>query len=157
MSIFCVQRSIQELTPSNSGKYDREIHVFHEGVRETLHEDVRHYGSDSANEEEEDEAIINLALRKLALRSNDSPDEGCGAEYFRIGANELIRLVGRAHIPRKEKAKSSKRHKIYKEALLDVGEHPGLNTKLCSSGEHRGNDLTEKQSSWRYYQTRLAR
>ena len=52
--------------------------------------------SECADEEEEGKTIVHLAVRELALRTNDAPDDGRRAEDRRAGAGEAALSLARA-------------------------------------------------------------
>ena len=89
---------------------------------ELLVQHVLDDGGDGANEEEEGKAVVHLAVRELALRTNDTPDDGRRAEDGRAGAGEAALGLARAN-------------------ALDVREQPRLHAKLHSAGDDGRNDL----------------
>ena len=90
------------------------------------HERVRaaygHNGSDKANNEEEEQAVVDLALRELACWADKTPDDGGRAKHLRAGADEAVVLVRRAD-------------------AFDVGEHPSLHAELDCSGDDSSDHL----------------
>jgi len=113
---------------ASSAEDDGEVDVAHEAVGELLCQEKSENGHDEADEEEDTESIVDLALRELPSRSDNTPDNTGGTKYFGGRTDEAIRLVGVTHI-------------------RDVAEHPGLDTKLDGSGKHGGDDLTPEHSS----------
>lgn len=64
------------------------------------------------------------------LGTDDTPDDGRGAEHLGAGADEAVLLCGTAH-------------------AFDVGEHPRLHAKLSGGGEDGGDDLPPEHGTRR--------
>jgi hypothetical protein len=76
-------------------------------------------------EEKVQQAVVELPVRERARRTDDTPDNGCGGEDFSVRAGETIGLMRMAHV-------------------LDVGEHPRLNTELYCASNDGCDHLTPK-------------
>lgn len=101
---------------------DGPVDVLEDRVVELVLEEAGEDGREEADEEEEDEAVVDLPLRELARGADDTPDNGCRAEHLRRGASEAVLLCRVAHI-------------------LDVREHPRLHTELDGTSDDGGDDL----------------
>jgi len=66
----------------------------------------------------------------LALRANDTPDDGGRAKHLGIRTDKAIRLGSRAH-------------------AFDVGEHPGLNAELSCPRYNDCEDLAPEHNTGR--------
>lgn len=55
-------------------------------------------GKNGADEEEEQQAVVDLAVGKLALGPNDSPDDTGGEEHPSVGTGVVVFLGGRAQV-----------------------------------------------------------
>ena len=86
--------------------------------------------SECADEEEEGKTIVHLAVRELALRTNDTPDDRRSAEHLRAGANEATFSLGGTD-------------------ALDVGEQPSLDTELDGTADDGRNDLAPEHGARR--------
>ena len=84
--------------------------------------------SERADEEEEGKTIVHLAVRELALRTNDAPDDGRRAEDRCAGTTKAVLLVLRTDVG-------------------NVGKHPGLNSKLHCACDSCSEDLASKHRS----------
>ena len=62
---------------------DREVDVLDERVGPLERSSVADAGQDGADEEEEHGAVVDLAVRELALRADDTPDDRRRAEHLR--------------------------------------------------------------------------
>ena len=83
---------------TSSGVDDWEVDVLEPGVGPAASEVVRNNGGDSSDEEEEEETVVDLSFGELTTRTDETPDDGSRSEDFGRRANEVIRLVGVAHV-----------------------------------------------------------
>ena len=107
---------------TRAAKNDREVDVADEAEFPLALDQVLHERAKEANEEEVQQAVEQSAAGELQPRPDDAPDNGSRAEHLRRGADEAVLLVSGAHV-------------------LDVGEHPGLDTELDGTGDDGGDDL----------------
>ena len=107
---------------ADAGEDDGEVDVLDDAVRPLERDGVRRAGEERADEEEEHEPVVDLPARELPLRADDAPDDRRRPEDGRAGADEAVRLRGRAHV-------------------LDVREHPCLDAELHRARDDRGDDL----------------
>ena len=70
--------------------HNQQPHFFPKKKGDTHSKD----GSQETSKEEEDQAVVNLAVRELAGGSNNTPDDGGGTKDLSGGADE----IGRAHV-----------------------------------------------------------
>ena len=128
-------------------KNDREAEVLEEIDPELFVQYPLNERRDGPSQEEEHEAIVQLALREQTLWPNHTPletnkhieqtkkkkntnvpetyDNRCGAENGGRRADKAVCLGGRAEV-------------------LDVGEHPRLHAELHGSSDDRRDDLAEE-------------
>ena len=94
----------------------RLLDVLSEAVRVLLRERPGNDGSDCADKEEEHErtmghpvsfrhrkcmwcySLVDLSVRELQLRADDTPDNASGEEHLGVRARESVLLVRRAHV-----------------------------------------------------------
>ncbi len=133
-----------------SGEDDGEVDVFEEGVGPAAGDRVRASGEGGADEEKEDEPVVDLTLRELQSGSNDTPlactlvsieleekkvckithDDRRGPKHLRRRANEAILLMRHADV-------------------FNVREHPCLHTELRRPREHRRDHLAPEHRARR--------
>jgi hypothetical protein len=94
-----------------AGEDDGPVDVLEQTALITLLEHVSRDGDASADEEEPEELVVDLAGREDPLRADDAPDDARRAEDGRARADEVVLLVAVAHV-------------------FDVGEHPSLHAEL---------------------------
>ena len=71
-------------------------------------------------------------MAELECRTNNTPDDGCGAEDLSAGANETVGLMLCTH-------------------PFDILKHPGLDSELYSSRNSGANNLGKEHRTRRYY------
>lgn len=107
---------------------DRPVDVPDDAVRVLELDEVLHERAQEADEEEEHEPVVDLALAELPRGPDDAPDDRGRAEDLGGGADEAVGLVGGAHV-------------------LDVGEHPGLHAELDGAGDDGRDDLAPEHGA----------
>ena len=113
---------------TRSAKDDGEVNVTDEAALPLQLDEILRERTKEADEEEEHEAVVDLALRELARGADDTPDDGSGAEDLRRRADEAVFLVWAANI-------------------VDVGEHPCLYAELDCAGDDSRDDLAEEHGA----------
>ena len=113
---------------TSSGKDNGEVDVLNNGVRILEGNRPSSKWSNSADKEEENEAIIDLTFRELECGPNDTPDDRGSAEHLSRWADETVRLVKIAH-------------------AVDVGEHPSLDAELDGSSDDGRDNLAEEHGA----------
>lgn len=104
-----------------------EVKVAQPAVRELQAEEVGEDRCGKADQEEEEESVVDLSLGELASRTNDTPDDTGSTEYFCRWANESVLLSWITHVG-------------------NVGEHPRLDTELDGASNNSGDDLGPEHS-----------
>jgi len=118
---------------ASTAEDDGEVEVAHPALGPLLCRKPGEDGGDEADDEEQAECVVHLALGELPGGTDDSPDDGGRAEDSSRGADEAVLLVIRAH-------------------ALDVAEHPGLDAELDGAGEGGADDLTEEHGArWDFH------
>ena len=107
---------------TRSREDEGEVDVADDAVGPFEADDVCDDGADEANDEEYAQCKISLPTGELASGANDAPDDGGRAKHLSAGAAEVVLLVGGAHV-------------------VDVGEHPCLDTELNCSGNNGCDNL----------------
>lgn len=82
---------------TRAAENDRPVEVLEDDVVELQLHDPRDVRCEESREEERHEAVVDLALRELAGRTDDTPDDRGRAEDLRRGADEPVQLVSMAH------------------------------------------------------------
>jgi len=109
---------------------DREIDVFQEAVGVPPVEGPRNGGCCRANQEEEDQRIIGLPMTEHEPRADDTPNDAGSSEDLGARADESVFLIRGAEV-------------------LDIGEHPGLDTQLDGTSNYCRDDLAPEHGSGR--------
>jgi hypothetical protein len=113
---------------TSSVEDDGPVDVLDERVRVLARDEPSEEGSKGTNEEEEAQGVVDLSVSELALGTDDTPDDGGGTEGLCARADEELVVVADTR---------------------DVGEHPGLDTKLNSAGKGGRNHLSPEHGTRR--------
>jgi len=130
-----------------SGKEYREVDVSCPGIRESASDHPWNNGKDCANEEEEHKRaeriqykrmltgvelmnlLVNLTMRELTLRANNTPNDTRGSKHLCAQAEESILLVRTAN-------------------SVNVREHPFLDAELGGTSNDGSKDLRPEHGAW---------